>query len=94
MITAAEFADNNYLVPVPAPTTPQPSSSVVYITGSNDRWDSLAYRFYGDPMQFPNIVMANPEVPISGILPPNTKIYIPQLLPLASPYTPNEPPWL
>ena len=34
---------------------------LTYITGDGDRWDLLAWRYYGDATQFGPIIMANPS---------------------------------
>jgi len=48
-----------------------------YITKEGDRWDLIAYEFYGDPMLYEPIIVANPEVPIIPILPSGIKLRIP-----------------
>ncbi len=48
-----------------------------YITKEGDRWDMIAYEFYGDPMLYEPIIVANPEVPIIPILPSGIKLRVP-----------------
>ncbi len=48
-----------------------------YITQEGDRWDLIAYKFYGDPMLYEPIVVANFDVPIVPILPSGIKLKIP-----------------
>lgn len=48
-----------------------------YITREGDRWDLIAYEFYGDAMLYEPIVVANPDVPIVPILPSGIKLRIP-----------------
>ena len=48
-----------------------------YITKSGDRWDLLAYEFYGDASLYEPIIAANPDVPITPILESGLKIQIP-----------------
>lgn len=50
-----------------------------YITHDKDRWDLIAYRFYGDAMKMEPIIAANPEVPIYRVLPSGIKVLIPIL---------------
>uniref|UniRef100_A0A7C4AJA2 Phage tail protein n=1 Tax=Thermodesulfovibrio aggregans TaxID=86166 RepID=A0A7C4AJA2_9BACT len=50
-----------------------------YITKEGDRWDLIAYQFYGDAMMYEPIVVANPEVPIVSILPGGIKLRIPAI---------------
>ncbi|MDM7320224.1 MAG: tail protein X [Fervidobacterium sp.] len=48
-----------------------------YITKDGDRWDLIAYEFYGDAMMYEPIIVANPDVPIVPILPAGIKLRIP-----------------
>lgn len=48
-----------------------------YITKDGDRWDLIAYEYYGDPTQYEPIIVANPDVPIVPILPSGLKLKIP-----------------
>lgn len=48
-----------------------------YIAKENERWDSIAYRAHGDASKYPQIVAANPDVPITDVLPAGTKLYVP-----------------
>lgn len=48
-----------------------------YITKEGDRWDLIAYDFYGDATMYEPIIVANPEVPIIPILPSGIKLKIP-----------------
>jgi phage tail protein X len=48
-----------------------------YITKDGDRWDLIAYEFYSDPTLYESIITANPEVPITPILPSGLKLKIP-----------------
>ena len=50
-----------------------------YITKEGDRWDLIAYEFYGNPMMYEPIIVANPEVPIIPVLPSGIKLRIPAL---------------
>lgn len=33
-----------------------------HITRDGERWDSLAWQYYGDPLGYPRIIAANPHV--------------------------------
>lgn len=48
-----------------------------YVTKDNDRWDLIAYKYYGDATQYEPIIKANPQVPISSNLPSGIKLKIP-----------------
>ncbi|HWO57694.1 MAG TPA: tail protein X [bacterium] len=50
-----------------------------YVTKAGDRWDLLAYRFYGDPFRYEPIVAANPHVPIEPVLESGLALSIPVL---------------
>jgi phage tail protein X len=50
---------------------------VPYVTQQNDRWDSIAHRFYGDRYGYERIIAANPTVPIRPVLPAGLKLAIP-----------------
>lgn len=50
---------------------------VEYITKEGDRWDLIAYEFYGDPYLYETIVAVNTEVRITPILPSGIKLKIP-----------------
>lgn len=53
-----------------------------HITGEGDRWDNLAWKYYGDPYAYEGIIRANPDVPIIPILPSGVRLLIPMLDPL------------
>lgn len=36
----------------------------VYTTVAGDRWDAIAYRFYGDPAVYDRVIYANPTLPV------------------------------
>jgi phage tail protein X len=48
-----------------------------YITKDGDRWDLIAHEFYSDATLYEPIIVANPEVPITPILPSGLKLKIP-----------------
>lgn len=63
-----------------------------YITQEQDRWDIIAYKAYGDASKMPEIIKANPKVPVYDVLPSGLKLLIPTL---ASPSGDETllPPW-
>ncbi len=65
-----------------------------YITKEGDRWDLVAYEFYGDATRYEPIVRANFfDVGIKPILPGGLKLRIP-VLELKNHIPPEElPPW-
>lgn len=50
---------------------------IVHKTGTYERWDTLAYKYLGDVFRYPEIVAANPSIPISPFLPAFTNIIVP-----------------
>lgn len=48
-----------------------------YTAVYGDRWDTIAYKAYGDPMKMGTIIEANPRVPKSALVPEGTILYIP-----------------
>jgi phage tail protein X len=64
-----------------------------HLTTEGDRWDLLAYRYYGQASAFGGIVAANPNVPITGRLPAGLIVRVPVLdeSAVATPIT--LPPW-
>lgn len=48
-----------------------------YITKDGDRWDLLAYEFYGDATLYEPIIIVNPNVPITPILKSGIVLQIP-----------------
>lgn len=65
---------------------------IAHITTEGERWDQLAWRYYGDAHRYLSIVQANPHVPISATLPAALTLAIPVLQPL--PTTEDLPPWM
>ncbi|NJD38454.1 MAG: hypothetical protein FIA89_09080 [Geobacter sp.] len=50
-----------------------------HITVDGDRWDLLAWEYYGDPTLYEPIIAANPEVQIEPVLPAGIRLIIPVL---------------
>jgi len=57
-----------------------------------ERWDQIAWTYYGDPTLISPIIMANPSVPIVAALDPGTQIMVP-LLEQSQPVASELPPW-
>ena len=64
---------------------------ITHITATGDRWDLLAWRFYGDPTQYSPIVMANASVPVEPVFEAGISVAIPILDVARMPV--NLPPW-
>lgn len=69
---------------------------IEHVTAEGERWDQLAHRYYGDPLQYQRLVEANPHVAVSPLLPSGLTIRVPLLSPeAAAAYTDEShlPPW-
>ena len=65
---------------------------ITHVTTEGERWDQLAWRYYGDAHRYLPIVQANPHVPITAILPSGLTLAIPILEPMTS--AQDLPPWM
>ncbi len=63
-----------------------------YVTSQNERWDLIAWKFYGDPSLYGAIIEANPLVPIVGAFDAGVQLQIP-ILQRASSSSNDLPPW-
>lgn len=68
-------------------------SYLTHITTEGERWDSLAWRYYGDAHRYLPIIQANPQVPITAALPAGLMLSIPVLEQAAS-TSEDLPPWM
>ncbi len=48
-----------------------------YITMKGDRWDTVAYKAYGDATRMTEIIEANPDVPTTPVIETGTRLNIP-----------------
>lgn len=66
-------------------------------TGPNDRWDLIAYQYYGDANRTSPIVRANRHLfglnPIPTVLPPGLLLRVPILDPESALAESQLPPW-
>ncbi len=60
----------------------KPIDCIEHVTREGERWDSLAWQYYGNPFDYGRIVQANPSLDISSHLPSGVMVLIP-VLPLA-----------
>jgi phage tail protein X len=65
---------------------------IVHITTAGERWDLLAWRYYGDPTDYSPIIMANPNMAIEPVFDAGISIEVPILRKNAV-VTVNLPPW-
>lgn len=65
---------------------------IIHITSAEERWDLLAWRYYGDATIYSPIIMANPSIPIEPVFEAGLTIAIP-IIQLSAPQNSNLPPW-
>lgn len=65
---------------------------LIHITTEGERWDQLANRYYGNPLQYAPIVAANPDVSLSPTLPSGLSLAIPLIE--QQDLSQELPPWL
>ena len=63
-----------------------------YVTKENDRWDLIAYKFYGDPTKYETIIKANLNLIKTPVLTAGIKLRIP-ILPNEESINFELPPW-
>ncbi|MGN0015428.1 MAG: tail protein X [Candidatus Gastranaerophilaceae bacterium] len=49
----------------------------LYKTRKNDRWDTIANRFYGDCTDYKDIIAANSHIPIDSVIEEGIDMIIP-----------------
>lgn len=67
-------------------------SYIIHITTQGERWDTLAFKYYGDAARFLPIVEANKALPVSESFPGGLRVFIPVLDPEPV-STKRLPPW-
>lgn len=55
------------------------SNFVEYVTKQGDRWDTIAFKAYGDATLINGLIEANVSIVISPILAPGTRVIVPIL---------------
>jgi phage tail protein X len=55
----------------------QGAQYIVHITKAGERWDLLAWRYYGDPTDYQIIIMANPGVAIGPVFEVGISLAVP-----------------
>lgn len=58
-----------------------------------ERWDHLAYYYYGDALEYARIIRANPHISFCEVLPTGETVFIP-VLNVKPTQNENLPPWL
>lgn len=70
----------------------QQSQSISHVTITGERWDLLAWTYYGDATLYSPMIMANPHIPIEPVFEAGLQIAIP-ILQLGQAQTNDLPPW-
>lgn len=63
---------------------------------AGERWDMLAWRYYGNPFAYGRLVEANPAINITAVLPAGATVLVPLITvaeQAAQRDTSNLPPW-
>ncbi|HJU11520.1 MAG TPA: tail protein X [Candidatus Binataceae bacterium] len=67
---------------------------ITHTTAAGERWDTLAWRYYGDATLFGPLIQTNPQIPIEPVLEAGLTIAVPLLMVNpAVQQTANLPPW-
>jgi len=53
--------------------------TLIHITTAGERWDLIAWHYYGDAHRYAPLIAANPHVPITPALPAGIRLNIPVL---------------
>lgn len=70
------------------------SQYIEHITSDGERWDTIAWKYYGDVSKMGIIIKANPYVPIQPIFPAGLKLIIPIIEKPSNPVLISTlPPW-
>lgn len=75
----------------------QAIQAIEHVTKEGERWDTLAWRYYGNPFAYGRIVEANPAMDISPLLPSGRVVLVPLLTEAEQQdmtYSANLPPWM
>lgn len=65
---------------------------IAHVTRTGERWDLLAWRYYGDASSFNPIIMANPLIAIEPLLEAGITIQVP-VLSASNSQSIGLPPW-
>lgn len=68
------------------------SQFIAHVTVTGERWDLLAWTYYGDASLYSPIIMANPSIPIEPAFESGLEIAIP-ILQVSQSATTDLPPW-
>lgn len=70
----------------------QGAQYIVHVTKAGERWDLLAWRYYGDPTDYQTIIMANPGVTIEPVFEAGISLAVP-IVQKSTVISVDLPPW-
>ncbi len=56
------------------------SQFITHVTRAGERWDLIAWQYYGDAMLFGPIIQTNPQIPIEPVFEAGLAVGIPLLM--------------
>ncbi|WP_279029277.1 tail protein X [Bilophila wadsworthia] len=69
------------------------ADTIIHLTTEGERWDIIAWRYYGSVNEAGRIMEANPSVPLVPVLPSGVRLSIPVINATTADETANLPPW-
>lgn len=91
-LTPQQFAEANFMLPGGSGGS-NASPGIMHVAKLGDRWDLLAFTYYGDATLFAEIVAANPLLPITAMIPQGAVVFIP-MIQQTVPASTSNPPWI
>lgn len=61
----------------------QPTAGIIYVS-VGERWDSIAYKMYGDASQVGELLLNNPGIAIQDTVDAGTQVFVPLIAPPAA----------
>lgn len=49
---------------------------IFHTAGERDRWDTIAYKYYGNSYKIQNLISDNPHIPITGTIEEGTEVRV------------------
>ncbi len=67
--------------------------NLLHITKAGERWDTIAWNYYGDVRQVAALMDANPHAPASPVLPSGLRLVVPMRDAVVANNPDGVPPW-
>lgn len=68
-------------------------SVIIHQIKAGERWDLLAYHYYGDPTEMGRLIDANPHLALCEVLPLGETVFVP-VIAVQNSSQADLPPWL